>query len=138
MSKHVKNDSGGTDTWAAQMLVDAEIYEVQMIELEKWAIEALTSGSKLETDILSGDLKVSSDGFVTTLSAADGLDYMKGFNADFIRNVLVDDAERSDKRQLSYNATTNKIVYEHSVYSFLQDEEGDFLVDENLDFLTED
>ena len=135
MSKYVKNDSGATDTWVGQQLANAGIYQMNEFDSIPWVVQSNTSGSKVETDVLSGDLKVSNDNFATTMSAADGLAYLKGFNADCIRGVIVDDTAKADGSALVYKSSSDKFEYGAVAANFDLlgfDYDGDLLCDDEF------
>lgn len=135
MAKFIKNDSGATDTWAGQELADQQVYQLTLEDDRRFQEDARRSGSKVETDINSGALKVSMDNFVTTLSVADALEAMKGIDASCVKTVLVDDSAKADGRALVYNATSKKLEYQDMSGHVVQDEGSGLPARANLNFI---
>lgn len=104
--KFVKNNSGAVDTWVGKQLAIDEVWEIPLSGHERWQKAAHESGSKVETDVLSGDLQVSKDG-VTFMSMADGLGWLKAGDAEIVKSAMVMSMP-ADGQILRYNATNEK------------------------------
>lgn len=53
----VKNNKVSTDTWAGQEIAAGATYEIEEVEFSRWQ-----TSTKAITDLISGDLTISSDG----------------------------------------------------------------------------
>jgi hypothetical protein len=130
--KKVKNNTGGTVSYEGQAITAGAYYEIEPIEEQRWI-----DNVQLQTDVASGDAIMNNG--TTDLSVAEGPGYLNAENATCIMGIPIDDTARADNKALVYNSASGKLEYEvaSDINNFLQDDNGDLLVNEDLEFLTD-